>query len=67
VNAETIGVKAAAENLTLLIDRVVGEGAEFVITRWRNPVAVLINVDELAGMREEIAQLGAEPGKAQRR
>jgi prevent-host-death family protein len=63
VNAETIGVKAAGDSFSLLVERVATGGAEFVITRRGVPAAVLVNVDELAAMREEAARLSAEAGK----
>jgi prevent-host-death family protein len=60
VNPEIIGVKAAGDSFSLLVERVAAGGAEFVITRRGVPAAVLVNVDELAGMREEITRLSAE-------
>jgi prevent-host-death family protein len=66
VNPETIGVRAAQDSLSLLVERVAAGDAEFVITRWGVPAAVLVNVDELAAMREEAARLSAEAGKGPR-
>jgi prevent-host-death family protein len=63
---ETIGVRAAQDSFSALIERVAA-GDEFLITRWGKPTAVLMHVDELAAMREEITRLSAEAGKGRRR
>lgn len=55
MDPETIGVKAAGESLSILIDRVDADGQEFVITRWGKPAAVLVNVGKLADLREALA------------
>lgn len=62
MDPETIGVKAAQDSFSLLVDRVsTGEG-QFLITRRGKPAAVLMNVDDYAEMRQEIARLSGKAG-----